>query len=84
VLLARRLRADGKDYRANSVHPPFPKFSAVECPRGLEARSAGGLEPAACEQAVRLVTGRNNQRLFRTAWGILKDRSEAEEAVQDG
>jgi RNA polymerase sigma-70 factor (ECF subfamily) len=34
--------------------------------------------------AVRLVTGRNNQRLFRTAWSILKDRAEAEEAVQDG
>jgi RNA polymerase sigma-70 factor (ECF subfamily) len=34
--------------------------------------------------AVRLVTGRNNQRLFRVAWSILKDRSEAEEAVQDG
>ena len=34
--------------------------------------------------AVRLVTGRNNQRLFRAAWSILKDRSEAEEAVQDG
>ena len=31
--------------------------------------------------AVRLVTGRNNQRLYRTAWSILKDRSEAEEAV---
>jgi RNA polymerase sigma-70 factor (ECF subfamily) len=26
----------------------------------------------------------NNQRLFRTAWSILKDRSEAEEAVQAG
>jgi RNA polymerase sigma-70 factor, ECF subfamily len=36
------------------------------------------------EAAVRLVTGRNNQRLYRTAWSILKDRSEAEEAVQDG
>ena len=34
--------------------------------------------------AVRLVTGRNNQRLYRTAWSLLKDRSEAEEAVQDG
>ena len=34
--------------------------------------------------AVRLVTSRNNQRLFRAAWSILKDRSEAEEAVQDG
>ena len=34
--------------------------------------------------AVRLVTARNNQRLYRTAWSILKDRSEAEDAVQDG
>ena len=34
--------------------------------------------------AVRLVTGRNNQRLYRTARSILKDRSEAEDAVQDG
>jgi RNA polymerase sigma-70 factor (ECF subfamily) len=34
--------------------------------------------------AVRLVTVRNNQRLFRAAWSILKDRSESEEAVQDG
>jgi RNA polymerase sigma-70 factor (ECF subfamily) len=34
--------------------------------------------------AVRLVTGKNNQRLYRTAWSILKDRSEAEDAVQDG
>src|SRR3546814_3904286 len=32
--------------------------------------------------AVRLVTGRNNQRLFRTAWSILKDHDEAEDAVQ--
>lgn len=32
--------------------------------------------------AVRLVTSRNNQRLFRAAWSILKDRSEAEDAVQ--
>jgi RNA polymerase sigma-70 factor (ECF subfamily) len=34
--------------------------------------------------AVRLITGRNNQRLFRAAWSILKNRAEAEEAVQDG
>jgi RNA polymerase sigma-70 factor, ECF subfamily len=32
--------------------------------------------------AVRLVTQRNNQRLFRAAWGILKNRDEAEDAVQ--
>ena len=34
--------------------------------------------------AVRLITSRNNQRLYRAAWSILKDRAEAEEAVQDG
>jgi RNA polymerase sigma-70 factor, ECF subfamily len=33
--------------------------------------------------AVRLVTGKNNQRLYRTAWSILKNRAEAEDAVQD-
>jgi RNA polymerase sigma-70 factor (ECF subfamily) len=32
--------------------------------------------------AVRLVTTRNNQRLFRAAWSILKHRDEAEDAVQ--
>lgn len=32
--------------------------------------------------AVRLITQRNNQRLFRAAWAILKDRDEAEDAVQ--
>ena len=34
--------------------------------------------------AIRLITSRNNQRLYRAAWSILKDRAEAEEAVQDG
>jgi RNA polymerase sigma-70 factor (ECF subfamily) len=34
--------------------------------------------------AVRLVTQRNNQRLFRAAWSILKNRDEAEDAVQSG
>ena len=33
-------------------------------------------------EAVRLVTARNNQRLFRTAWSVLKDSAEAEDAVQ--
>lgn len=33
--------------------------------------------------AVRLVTGRNNQRLYRTAWSILKNHDEAEDAVQN-
>lgn len=34
--------------------------------------------------AVRLITRRNNQRLHRVAWSVLKNRAEAEEAVQDG
>ena len=32
--------------------------------------------------AVRLVTTRNNQRMFRTAWSILRNHAEAEDAVQ--
>ena len=34
--------------------------------------------------AVRHLLAANNQRLFRAAWSILKDRAEAEEAVQAG
>lgn len=36
------------------------------------------------EAAVRLVTERNNQRLYRAAWSILQNRTEAEDAVQSG
>ena len=32
--------------------------------------------------AIRFVIATNNQRLFRAAWSVLKNRSEAEEAVQ--
>lgn len=32
--------------------------------------------------AVRLVTTRNNQRLFRAAWSVLKSRADAEDCVQ--
>jgi RNA polymerase sigma-70 factor (ECF subfamily) len=35
-------------------------------------------------EAVRHVVTANNQRLFRAAWSIVKDRAEAEEAVQAG
>ena len=34
--------------------------------------------------AIRFVITANNQRLFRAAWSVLKNRSEAEEAVQAG
>ena len=43
----------------------------------LARRCAGG----DAEAARHLVTT-NNQRLFRTAWSILKNRQEAEDAVQ--
>ena len=42
------------------------------------ARRFGARDP----QAVRTVTERNNRRLFRAAWSILKDRGEAEDVVQ--
>ena len=47
------------------------------------------LELAAClarkePLAVRLITRRNNQRLFRAAWSILRNRAEAEDVVQEG
>jgi RNA polymerase sigma-70 factor (ECF subfamily) len=44
------------------------------------ARLCGNHDRAASRQVITA----NNQRLFRTAWSILKDRSEAEEAVQAG
>jgi RNA polymerase sigma-70 factor (ECF subfamily) len=43
---------------------------------GLIARNDAG--------AVRFVTQKNNQRLFRAAWSVLRSRPEAEDAVQDG
>jgi len=33
--------------------------------------------------AIRLITTRNNQRLYRAAWSVLRNRADAEEAVQD-
>jgi RNA polymerase sigma-70 factor (ECF subfamily) len=53
----------------------------------LDIRALGDVEiaqlcAARAKQALRHVIATNNQRLFRTAWSILKDRGEAEEAVQ--
>jgi RNA polymerase sigma-70 factor (ECF subfamily) len=61
-------------------------------------RSTDGAEPARFEEdlalarrvaagdrvAVRLLVGRNQRRLFLTAWRILKDHPEADDAVQSG
>lgn len=33
--------------------------------------------------AVRIITSRNNKRLFRAAWSVLRNRPDAEEAVQE-
>jgi RNA polymerase sigma-70 factor (ECF subfamily) len=35
-------------------------------------------------QAARLVVRRHNQRLYRAAWSVLRNRAEAEDAVQEG
>jgi RNA polymerase sigma-70 factor (ECF subfamily) len=51
----------------------YERLDDLELARRFAAR-----DPA----AVRLVTARNNQRLFRAAWSILKSRPDAEDAVQ--
>ncbi|TNE41276.1 MAG: RNA polymerase sigma factor [Alphaproteobacteria bacterium] len=33
--------------------------------------------------AIRVITTRNNQRLFRAAWGVLRNHADAEEVVQE-
>src|SRR6185437_11774777 len=58
-----------------SVALSYETLSDVELARRIAQRDS---------MAARVVIKRNNQRLFRAAWSILKDRSEAEEAVQDG
>jgi len=48
----------------------------------LDDVAIAALVAARDAEAVRLVTTRNNQRLFRAAWSVLKNRAEAEDAVQ--
>ena len=48
----------------------------------MDDRTLAAMCAARDREAVRHVVTANNQRLFRTAWSILKDRDEAEEAVQ--
>jgi len=54
-------------------HPAASSLGDVELARLCALRD---------EAAFRHVITANNQRLFRAAWSILKDRAEAEEAVQ--
>ncbi|MGZ8283339.1 MAG: RNA polymerase sigma factor [Allosphingosinicella sp.] len=51
-------------------------------PEGLDDLALARLIAARDPAAVRLVTRRHNQRLFRAAWSILRDRAEAEDTVQ--
>src|SRR5687767_8056937 len=56
-----------------NLKPDYQHLSDRELAVLVAARDPG---------AVRLVTERNNQRLFRAAWSILRNRTEAEDAVQ--
>jgi RNA polymerase sigma-70 factor (ECF subfamily) len=51
----------------------FTAYGDIELAKACAARDA---------EAIRFVIASNNQRLFRAAWSVLKNRSEAEEAVQ--
>jgi RNA polymerase sigma-70 factor (ECF subfamily) len=59
---------------APSPAPDLERLADLELAALLSRGDAG---------AVRLMTRRNNQRLYRAAWSILRDRAEAEEAVQE-
>jgi RNA polymerase sigma-70 factor (ECF subfamily) len=50
---------------------------------GLSDGVLHGLAVRRDETAIRILTQRYNQRLYRIAWGILKNASDSEEAVQD-
>src|SRR5262245_32118492 len=58
-----------------SVALDYESLTDLELARRIAQRDA---------LAVRVVTRRNNQRLYRTAWSVLKNRADAEDAVQDG
>ena len=59
-------------------------MTLVQTPRHEEPEDRDLAERFAARdsEAVRTITARNNQRLFRAAWSILRNRSEAEDAVQ--
>jgi RNA polymerase sigma-70 factor (ECF subfamily) len=50
---------------------------------GLSESDLAARARARDAQAIRLITTRNNQRLYRAAWSVLRNRADAEEAVQD-
>ncbi|HEY1752717.1 MAG TPA: RNA polymerase sigma factor [Caulobacteraceae bacterium] len=50
----------------------------------MDDRTLAARIDAGDRAAVTFVVRANNQRLFRAAWGVLKNRADAEEAVQEG
>lgn len=50
--------------------------------QSLDDKTLAGLFASGDPLAVRVLTSRNNRRLFRVAWSVLKDHSEAEDVVQ--
>jgi RNA polymerase sigma-70 factor (ECF subfamily) len=58
---------------ATQLKPDYESFSDLDLAARIATRDV---------EAVRLVTQRNNRRLFRAAWSILKNRDDAEDAVQ--
>ena len=58
---------------ATQLELDYQSLSDLELAGRLASRDA---------RAVRLVTERNNRRLFRAAWSILRNREDAEDAVQ--
>lgn len=58
---------------ATQLKPDYEAFSDLQLAEHVASKDPG---------AVRLVTERNNRRLFRAAWSILKNREDAEDAVQ--
>lgn len=78
----RHLRKSSRELGAScgiqSVMTSWPKIDYARLSDQEIARLVAARDP----DAVRLVTERNNQRLFRAAWSILKDRADAEDAVQ--
>ncbi len=60
------------------AHPKIDPAEAGAGDAALVARALGR-DPVALAEIMRL----NNRRLYRAAWGILRDEQEAEDAVQD-
>lgn len=58
------------------------KASALRDYEALDDLALARLIAARDPEAVRIVTARNNQRLFRAAWSVLRNRADAEDCVQ--